>query len=378
MEEIQKIHYENEIGEPPSGPGTSGPQDGTPQKPVGGSQVKLNLGDIIQLIAPTHEKIHQQTFIIEYLDESQITLLDVANLTTIQLNLDAEGYLIDESVQKIYILSRSEEEGYARQNDLLPKTWIDIYIGGETPVIITGKITNLDEDMIEVTTYPEMDVIYIDFEYKGIPRSVPFERFEIREKPAGLLGTQFDVLRTSNNEGRSPELFDKSLSKSLSESSDESKGTEPPLDENANSEDFVANMVATIDPDDANLPDKNMFDALNSLYLAADDIVFGEELEEIDQLVELPENQRRYGVEVQANDIMDEMLSTVPNSRRTKEIMDRIHQLIERYKQLRTMFSKFDQNGNVSGFLQLGPLHKPLVEHIRKLDVTESIAKDER
>ena len=72
MEEIQKIHYENEIGEPPSGPGTSGPQDGTPQKPVGGSQVKLNLGDIIQLIAPTHEKIHQQTFIIEYLDESQI------------------------------------------------------------------------------------------------------------------------------------------------------------------------------------------------------------------------------------------------------------------------------------------------------------------
>jgi hypothetical protein len=66
---------------------------------------------------------------------------------------------------------------------------------------------------------------------------------------------------------------------------------------------------------------------------------------------------------------MDEMLSTVPNSRRTKAIMDRIHQLIERYKQLRAMFSEFDGNNNVVGFSQLGPLHKPLVEHIRKLDV---------
>ena len=361
MEETMKLHDENDnenmdtgvIGEPISGPGTSGPDKNTINL-VGGSQVKLNLGDIIQLIAPTHEKIHEQTFFIEYLDESQITLLDVANLTTIQLNLDAEGYLTDESVHKIYILSRSEEEGYARQNDLLPKTWIDIYIGGETPVIITGKITNLDEDMIEVTTYPEMDVIYIDFEYKGIPRNVPFERFEIREKPAGLLGKTLSKTSSLDEE----------------EASDESKSTEPPLDENANSEDFAANVATTIDPDDANLPDKNMFDALNSLYLAADDIVFGEELEEIEQLVELPENQRRYGVEVQANDIMDEMLSTVPNSRRTKEIMDRIHQLIERYKQLRSMFSQFDPNGNVSGFSQLGPLHKPLVEHLRKLEVT--------
>ena len=150
------------------------PEDGVDHAPhspknteiTGGDSVKLNLGDIIQLVAPTHEKLHEQTFLIEYLDDTQITMLDVANLTPVQLNLDADGYLTDESVQKIYILSRSEEEGYARQNGLLPKTWIDIHIGGETPVIITGQITNLDEDMIEVTTYPEMDVIYIDFEYK--------------------------------------------------------------------------------------------------------------------------------------------------------------------------------------------------------------------
>ena len=332
------------------------------EKTQGGSKVKLNLGDIIQLIAPAHEKLHEQTFLIEYLDETQISMLDVANLTTIQLNLDDDGYLTDESVQNIYILSRSEEEGYARQNGLLPKTWIDIYIGGETPIILTGQITNLDEDMIEVTTYPEMDVIYIDFEYKGIPRNVPFERFEIREKPAGLLGTQFSqalsqALSKTSEEGDEGK-----------EASGETKISESPIDETANSGDYAEKLEVTIDPDDANLPDKNMFDVLNSLYLAADDLVFGEELEEIAQLVELPENQRRYGVEVQANDLMDEMLSTIPNSRRTKEILGRIHQLIERFKQLRVAFSKFDDNNNVIGFSQMGPLHKPLVEHIRKLD----------
>ena len=317
----------------------------------GGGKVKLNLGDIIQLVAPSHEKIHEQTFFVEYLDESQIVLLDVISLTNLQLNLDTEGYLTDESIQKIYILSRSEEDGYARQNSLLPKTWINIHIGGEIPVIITGQITNLDEDMIEVTTYPEMDVIYIDFEYKGVPRNVPFEKFEIREKPIGLLGKQFSQSLSSEEEA-----------------SEESK-KETDLDAVANSEDYAADMEVTIDLDNAELPEKNMFDVLNSLYLAADDLVFGEELEEIAQVVELPENQRRYGVELQANDMMDEMLSTIPNSRRTKEILNRIHQLIERFKQLRTMFSVFDENGNVTGFSQLGVLHKPLVEHVRKLDV---------
>jgi len=314
---------------------------------LGGSQIKLALGDIIQLIAPNHTKLHEQTFFIEYLDDTQVTLLDVANLNIIQLNINADGYLTDESIEKIYILSHSDEDGYARQNDLLPKTWIDIHIGGEMPVIITGQITNLDEDMIEITTYPEMDVIYIDFEYKGIPRNVPFERFEIREKPGGLLGKQFS----------------KSLSKEDGE--EEDNENEYPLDLVANSEDLRNHSeIEKTDP-----KEKDVFDILNSLYLEADELIFGEELEDIAQLVELPEKQRRYGIEIQANDMMDELLSTIPNSRRTKEILNRIHTLIERFKQLRHMFSKFDESGNVTGYVQLGPLHKPLVERIRNLDV---------
>ena len=73
----------------------------------------------------------------------------------------------DESIESINIISKPEEIGYARQNNLLPGTWIDIYFSGELPLVITGEITNLENDMIEVTTYPDKDVIYIDFAYMG-------------------------------------------------------------------------------------------------------------------------------------------------------------------------------------------------------------------
>ena len=46
-------------------------------------------------------------------------------------------------------------------------------------MIINGKITNLEEDMIEVLTYPEKDTIYIDFGYCGIPKNLNIEK--IRE-----------------------------------------------------------------------------------------------------------------------------------------------------------------------------------------------------
>ena len=328
--------------------------DTPPPVSVGGSEVKLALGDIIQLIAPNHDKLHEQTFLVDYIDQTHIELLDIASLTVAVMNMDNRGYLTDESVEKIYILSRSDEEGYARQHGLLPKTWVDIHIGGDIPVIITGQITNLDEDMIEITTYPEMDVIYVDFEYKGLPRNIPFERFEIREKPDGILARQFS--RTLSRDEEATEL------ETLAEN-------EAPIDAVANSEDYAPQTEVTIRPDAADLPEKNMFDVLNSLYLAADELIFGEELEDVHQVVELPENQRRYGVETQANDLMDELLSTIPNSRRTKEILDRIHALIERFKQLRAAFSTFDENGNVVGFQQLGALHKPLVDRIRKLNV---------
>jgi hypothetical protein len=114
--------------------------------------------------------------------------------------------------------------------------------------------------------------------------------------------------------------------------------------------------------------DASIRDTLHGAYIDANEIVFGDELEEIAQLVEIPEHKKRFGIETQVNDMMDEMLSIVPASKRTKAVMDNIHYLIERYRELRERFSKFDSNGNVHDVKTVGILHKPLTNRIHDLD----------
>ena len=58
---------------------------------------------------------------------------------------------------------------------------ISLYFGDPQPEVLNGKITNIEEDMIEITLYPSNIVIYIDFKYSGIPRSLNIEKIVIKE-----------------------------------------------------------------------------------------------------------------------------------------------------------------------------------------------------
>jgi hypothetical protein len=62
----------------------------------------------------------------------------------------------DGNISKIIILSRSKSPSYAEQNGLLPGKWLNIYFEGDFPIIITGEITNLEGDMIEVKQQTKM------------------------------------------------------------------------------------------------------------------------------------------------------------------------------------------------------------------------------
>ena len=144
--------------------------------------IDLDLGDIIEIISPQNPEYHETTNYIDYIDDKVILLTNVGSLISFKLNRKSDGSFSDESIEQIILLSRTEEKGYARQHNLLPNTWIDVHFSGEMPLIITGQISNLEEDMIEIITYPDMDTIYIDFKYKGIPLDIPIEKFVISEK----------------------------------------------------------------------------------------------------------------------------------------------------------------------------------------------------
>jgi len=157
------------------------------------SGMELMLGDIIEISSPDYATYDQNTFFIEYIDDAKIKIVNISTAQKHTLTLYDTGYLTDESIKTIFILSRSDVLGYAKQNGLLPKKWVDIHFGGEIPTIISGEITNLDEDMIEVTTYPDFEVIYINFEYKGLPEHIPILKFHLRELPASVKGSLAEI-----------------------------------------------------------------------------------------------------------------------------------------------------------------------------------------
>jgi len=312
------------------------------------ASISLELGDIIEIISPANDLIHESTMYIKYIDNQLIQLTSVSTLKEYQLNINENGELTDESIIQINLLSRSDSNGYARQNNLLPNTWINIHIGGEVPTILTGEITNLEEDMIEIVTYPELKYIYIDFKYQGIPLNIPIEKIMIREKPASLKNIgSLALIKDELEEGEEIQVPDEELANIQFTDSGES----------------IINI-----PENTEL-DKNIHDTLEELYLDANQFSFDEDLGEIKQAIERPANEQRHGIDIQVNDMMDELLSTIPTRDRTDKVMNNIHNLIEKYKQLREHFSKFDNNQNIYASSKVEPSYKPLIQHIMKMDI---------
>ena len=278
---------------------------------------QLQLGDIIQFNAPDNDVLNNNIFLIDYLDDDKIKLVDVELSNQIILLIE-DGKLKDATIEEISLLNRNEEQGYARQNGLLPLNWIDIYFDGDVPTIITGIITNLEEDMIELKSLND-DVIYIDFAYKGIPEELPIQKIVIRE---------------------------------------------PPSSEKKEEETEETEVDDEVDLDVE--PEATFVERMKEVLIDADEIKIGDDLEEITQLVRVKEGQERYGIDNQTNDLLDELLSTIPTTDRNSTVLRNVQIMIERYIQLRNKFSVFDEYGNALMPETKGAEHKPLVKIIRE------------
>jgi len=248
----------------------------------------------------------------------------------------------------INLIHRSEEKGFARIHNLLPKTYIDIYFGGEIPAIITAQIISLEEDTIEIVTYPDLKTLYIDFAYQGLHPLI--DKIVIREKPDGL-----------NNVSSLVDVQDK-----LNENEDitlEEINEQQQADMEFTPEGESIMNIPTDSEADASFKDN-----LRDMYLDANEIVFGEKLDAITRMVEIPESEKTYSIEAQVNDLMDQFLSTIPDNKRSDKVLTNIHRLILRFKELRTLYSEYDENQDIVGKKINGPFHKPLVEKIHKLN----------
>jgi hypothetical protein len=313
--------------------------------------IDLQLSDVIRLEAPSNKVLDNNTFIIEYIDKNSIKLVNVDDLTSLKIRIGGDGILGDGSITSIALIDRSEENGYARQNNLLTGTWVDILFGGDAPVIITGEITNLEEDMIELKTYPDGDILYINFGYKGIPLDLPIETITIREKP--------EKMRKQEEKEKDIDetLVDKEARETTRRQRESSDSLEdiPEFDEDVERENKEAIY---------NLPAKDVKDTIREFFVRADEIKIGQELAAIKQLVDVEEAQQRYNIHSQTDDLLNELLSNIPNTQRTSAVLNNVHTMIERFKQLRLEFSNLDENRNVMSPIVKTVNWKPLADNL--------------
>ena len=292
----------------------------------------LQLGDVIKISSPLNEQMNDKTFLIDYIDKTKAILINIDTMARLRMSISPDGIIGDGNITRIAILSRSKSDSYAEQNDLLPGKWINIYFAGDLPVIMTGEITNLENDMIEVKTV-EGDVIYLNFDYKGIPEDLPIELIEIRERPS-------EALTKERNEQSLEEL------------------EEPDVEQ------------VYVDPEKLRLtvPLREIKDQLREFIVKADNVTFGtEEFGPVAQLIDVAAKSQRYSIETQVGDLLDELLSTVPSEQRTPKVLNNIHRMIDRFKQLRDEFSTKDQYGNVDGKKFKEASYKPLSVYFKEL-----------
>jgi hypothetical protein len=111
--------------------------------------------------------------------------------------------------------------------------------------------------------------------------------------------------------------------------------------------------------------DRNMFDVIDDIFVQSDAIVFGKRVE-VDLDIEVSRNEQRYGIEIQVNNLLDELLSKTPTHMRTPSVLDRVNRIVSRFKELREEYSIFDDYGNVLTSKNYNATHKPLVEQMNK------------
>lgn len=355
-DEIDKEEKKEQKDETPDGSSKENSQEiKLKAKKKKNDNIFLELGQFIEIEAPGNDEINNKVFYIEYLDENIISLINDIDKTSISIELN-NGILSDESISAINIVYFPEDKGYARQNGLLLDSWWTFEFGGEVPIIINGQITNLENDMIELSLYPEKEKIYIDFEYKGLPKDLNI--VEIRPFSEPKLKISLETLEEEAEEsskGQKVNLSD--AMKKLSKSQSEQSSIEVEIDD-----DEFDDVPLNFDEDEKKEELKKILMDANSIILIED-----EELERVVDVVEVDSSKRVYPIDFQVNDMLDALLSEYPTSERNNKIMGNIHTIIDRYKDLRLEYSDFSKDGMIHS-IKKNKVLKPLVENLRNFD----------
>jgi hypothetical protein len=321
---------------------------------------QLKLSDVIRIVAPENELFNHQLFFIDYLDEEKIHLVNMDSMSILKLRIHEGGVLGDGTIQEIVVVSRAKLEGYARQHDLVVGKWIDVYFDGPTPAVITGEITNLELDMIEVRVYngqEEVDpeYLYFNFDYKGLPQEVNINRIELRppieEEPLPLEEEPSDNIEADRSDDDLDETQEDEIA--IDKEDIELEEQDSDLEEGEIREDKPISDVYA----------KNKT-TLGEYIITAKERNLGAYLDAVTTMRKVDESKERYTLTAQTEDLLDDLIMKQEEGRKGFRSTNNLAIEIERFTQLRETFSLMDKYFNVTGVKLNTDNWKPAVDDI--------------
>ena len=294
------------------------------------TDIYLEYGDVIHITSKT-ESLNGKQFLIKYIDEKHIRIANQEGTREIQLEED--GSFSDLAIIAIKKIYSNPLKGFALQNGLVIGKTIFIKFVQEDFPDMTGYISNLENDRIEIMLETE-EIIYIDFEYKGLPSFI--KQYKIQSNP---------ILDATHqpNEPALPEVGNIDIIPEINEI----------IQHDPDHTDILQEIR-----DEYNRAQQNNISVERDINPAGE-IKRGEKLKLVVR-TEKAEKFLSHSIEAQVTDIVDSLLSTIPNSERTESVLADVHHQVERYKQLITIFSKKDEHGTILCPSTYGENNKPL------------------
>jgi len=298
--------------------------------------ISFELGAIIKIISETNTVFHNKYFLIDYLDNDKIIIVN-ENKISIKLTIK-DGTLEDTSITQIIVVDRPQHKGFAKQNGMDMGTWWSIHFSFEGGEIIKGKIVGLEKDQIELESpqYPDGPLI-IDFQYKGIPQDLNI----------------ISIRRWNKDE----------------EEEEEIEESTKVIDETDDYDDELDGVIDIID--DELIPDqiydsKEIEEAIKDSIISADKIKIIKKDVIVIEVKQREEKDRIFDIEYQVDDLLDSLLSKINENSRNGRIENKIHTTINRYLELRKEFSRFNTEDYIEGAKVKTKEYKPLLENLYK------------
>jgi len=304
------------------------------QEDAASNKNKLFLGDEIKINANVPEsKLQNNVYEIVYVDSGLLKLNNkkTQKVESVKIHNDKIQKIEDEEVSEIQIIKRRATHKYVEQSGFKMDMTISIELASsssssenEEPLFILCKIVDVDttQDIIEVKLLLDdlgkevkdipqefQESIFINFGCSGLPPWI--QRIKVMEfKPSAA----DVVVKEGYEEEQGYEEEESGIELDLAEALDEG----------------------------------------NKIFASI--------------MYEVPTSQRIVSETKQYDDLLENIISSIPKSKRTDAEMNRIHRGIERFFQLRKEYSLFDKNGVPKMPRALSEHDKPCSMHIQNLD----------